>query len=169
MPGSCAFCERPIRCRGWCNAHYKRWRRTGNPLGSVIRPVSKYCPAGHKFTKANTIIGSRGYRKCLACKRYWSKVYARRARAEGRAAQHRPGYWTEYKREVREGIRVPKKRVKPHRTRSLPELLEIEGGTWTVEGLALRLKVKPDTVRRQLARLRNQGLVVRVTDGWRLA
>lgn len=26
-------CERAVFCRGWCNAHYKRWRRHGDPLG----------------------------------------------------------------------------------------------------------------------------------------
>lgn len=26
-------CEDPVVARGWCNAHYKRWRRHGDPLG----------------------------------------------------------------------------------------------------------------------------------------
>lgn len=25
-------CAKPAACRGWCEAHYTRWRRTGNPL-----------------------------------------------------------------------------------------------------------------------------------------
>lgn len=58
--------------------------------------------------------------------------------------------------------------VRPQRTRILPDLLEIEGGTWTVEALAMRIGARPDTVRRQLTRLRQRGLVVRAMDGWRL-
>ena len=32
---TCIFeeCERPSRTRGWCNAHYKRWKRNGDPAG----------------------------------------------------------------------------------------------------------------------------------------
>lgn len=25
-------CNRPVRCRGWCNSHYLRWRRCGDTL-----------------------------------------------------------------------------------------------------------------------------------------
>lgn len=24
-------CNKPLRCRGWCNMHYRRWRATGSP------------------------------------------------------------------------------------------------------------------------------------------
>lgn len=27
-------CGSPVRARGWCNRHYLRWRRSGDPLGS---------------------------------------------------------------------------------------------------------------------------------------
>lgn len=27
-------CDKPARSRGWCNNHYAKWHRTGNPLGS---------------------------------------------------------------------------------------------------------------------------------------
>ena len=30
-------CDRPVVGRGWCRRHYSRWRRTGDPLGSVPR------------------------------------------------------------------------------------------------------------------------------------
>lgn len=59
--------------------------------------------------------------------------------------------------------------VRRWRTRVLPDLLEIEGGTWTVEELAMRIDARPDTVRRQLARLKNRGVVVQGIGGWRLA
>jgi hypothetical protein len=29
-------CGRPVTARGWCNKHWKRWRRSGDPLG--VRP-----------------------------------------------------------------------------------------------------------------------------------
>ena len=35
-------CDRPVRARGWCSAHYERWRRGGNlyesvPVGAIRR------------------------------------------------------------------------------------------------------------------------------------
>ena len=33
----CALCERPLYCRGWCRPHYRRWERTGSPVG--LRPA----------------------------------------------------------------------------------------------------------------------------------
>lgn len=30
-------CHKPVATRGWCNGHYLRWRRHGDPLGSVPR------------------------------------------------------------------------------------------------------------------------------------
>jgi len=37
--GTCAVngCDRPSITRGWCNAHYIRWRTHGDPLGSRPR------------------------------------------------------------------------------------------------------------------------------------
>lgn len=37
---TCAFpsCVKPARCRGWCSAHYERWRKHGDP-GIVLDPV----------------------------------------------------------------------------------------------------------------------------------
>jgi hypothetical protein len=38
MPKSCSIegCERSSWARGWCNKHYQRWRRCGDPL--AVRP-----------------------------------------------------------------------------------------------------------------------------------
>lgn len=30
-------CDREAKCRGWCSAHYSRWRRNGNPLAGTVR------------------------------------------------------------------------------------------------------------------------------------
>lgn len=30
-------CDRPVKTRGWCNAHYQRWYKTGDP--TKIRPA----------------------------------------------------------------------------------------------------------------------------------
>lgn len=30
-------CARPVKARGWCDTHYTRWRRTGDPGPALIR------------------------------------------------------------------------------------------------------------------------------------
>lgn len=43
---TCAIdgCERPVSKRGWCNAHYLRWYRHGDPLaGGAPRLADKVC------------------------------------------------------------------------------------------------------------------------------
>ena len=40
---SIADCNRPARSRGWCGAHYERWRKHGDPLGSTPRPTREPC------------------------------------------------------------------------------------------------------------------------------
>lgn len=32
-------CESPLECRGWCNKHYLRWRKYGDPLKLRERPT----------------------------------------------------------------------------------------------------------------------------------
>jgi hypothetical protein len=36
---SIAHCDRSRSSRGWCNLHYQRWVRTGNPIGLLGRPI----------------------------------------------------------------------------------------------------------------------------------
>jgi len=41
-------CERPVRAQGWCNAHYLRWKATGDPGVAEIkrvRPTGEPCAA----------------------------------------------------------------------------------------------------------------------------
>ena len=40
-------CERPKKARGWCAAHYRRWRLWGDPLGSAP-PKVKRQPMSHE-------------------------------------------------------------------------------------------------------------------------
>jgi len=35
-------CERLVKTRGWCGAHYKRWKRHGDPLGGRKPPENPY-------------------------------------------------------------------------------------------------------------------------------
>ena len=36
-------CENGVLARGWCNRHYKRWQKFGDPLGSAPPPEKKTC------------------------------------------------------------------------------------------------------------------------------
>lgn len=35
MPCAIETCERPLYCRGWCNPHWHKWLRYGDPLGGM--------------------------------------------------------------------------------------------------------------------------------------
>lgn len=45
MQRSCSVdgCERSVTARGWCDAHYRRWRRHGDPLGGRTSPRIRSC------------------------------------------------------------------------------------------------------------------------------
>lgn len=45
-------CPRPVRCLTWCNMHYQRWKRTGDPAGKW----------GAKPRKSQGYLTSDGYR-----------------------------------------------------------------------------------------------------------
>lgn len=55
MKRTCAIdgCEQPVNSRGWCRAHYSRYQRTGDPLGSG-KPIGK--PRGRKRTQAECTV-----------------------------------------------------------------------------------------------------------------
>lgn len=164
MPGSCAFCPKPILARGWCNAHYKRWRKTGDPLGSVPRKRPAVCVNGHPYNDENTYHRSDGKRSCKACSRYFTRQWHRKARAAGHKFSQASNEWkSQYQREVRAGIRIPRKRLKPQVkvTNTVLDFLSVDRGWWTTAGLVHRLGLKPDSVGASLRRLRERGLIER--------
>ena len=46
MNGVCSIetCSRPVHARTWCNAHYYRWRKHGDPLGGEPERTPKAIP-----------------------------------------------------------------------------------------------------------------------------
>lgn len=50
MPAECSIggCGRPVHGLGWCEAHYLRWYRFGDPVEVPPRPVSAIYAALHE-------------------------------------------------------------------------------------------------------------------------
>jgi hypothetical protein len=79
MTGTCAVpgCGRPLRSRGWCASHYRRWQRHGN--AQPDRPVaSRTSQPGGYWSLRRRLVGERGpaadYRcaDCAAMAACWS-------------------------------------------------------------------------------------------------
>lgn len=161
-PGSCQFCERPTLARGWCNAHYKRWRKTGDPLGSVPRKRPTVCVNGHPFDEVNTYLRRDGKRSCRTCARYFSRRWHHKERIAGRIFTQASAEWkAQYQREVRAGIRVPVKRSNSERqvSATILDFVTLDRGWWTTAALAHRLGLNPNSVGKTLGRLKERGLL----------
>ena len=63
---SLAHCSKPARARGWCNRHYKRWRRHGDPrqLLQRQRPQPPVCTLAGCDRKPH----ARGW-----CHKHWER------------------------------------------------------------------------------------------------
>ena len=59
-------CNKPVKARGMCWAHYQAQRRYGSPDG---KPRATHCNHGHEYSDANTYVRSDGRRMCKACMR----------------------------------------------------------------------------------------------------
>lgn len=76
-----------IRARGWCNTHYRRWQRHGDP--SIFRPKKEFCLNGHRLVGKNLYISPKnGKRQCANCRHARSRAWAK-ANREKSNAQHR--------------------------------------------------------------------------------
>lgn len=91
-------CTGAVRSRGWCNAHYLRWRKTGDPTGTTRKTVLLNCwgcgqstrPFGAKLADhPNTV--ARGRRKptllCISCHQ---RVQVQGTYTSGRRSDPRP-------------------------------------------------------------------------------
>lgn len=75
-------CNRPIKARGWCDTHYTRWRRTGDPRGDT--PIgARSIPHPDSYSAVRQRIRrERGPASALACMdcgtgaRDWSYDYS---------------------------------------------------------------------------------------------
>lgn len=56
---SIEFCDKPHSKRGYCNAHFLRWKRNGDPLAGRRTPGSNHCGKG----------------QCPAAKKVWGHIH----------------------------------------------------------------------------------------------
>jgi hypothetical protein len=114
--------------RGWCAAHYWRWRTWGDPAAEV--PLKATRPGICSVAGCRNTTKARGW--CWAHYRRWHKFGDPTAGG------------------------TKKMRVQTN----LLDLLEIDGGWWTVGALVLRLNAKHDSVKQALYRLEKSGKVM---------
>lgn len=118
---SCSIdgCEKPVLARGWCSAHWTRWKRHGDPLGGGTprQPLGDRCQADDEcpnppFSRGMCATHWRrdkakndpeGYEEHLAQRREWhaanpDKVAATRKRSREKhieSANRRSAEWRE--------------------------------------------------------------------------
>lgn len=163
-------CDLRAIARGWCNVHYRRWKRYGdptirsNPTGRSRRSV---CVNGHKLATDNIYTAPNGKRQCRACMRHRSKLFNRKRRAEGVGQPKDAGWHRQYRAEVKAGIRTvnprPRQRPPTIQVRVL-DLLCIEEGWWEPEEMADRLGLNADSLKRTMYRCEQAGLVEHRND-----
>lgn len=99
-------CDRKVKARGWCNAHYQRWANYGDPeaagqraprgSGAIVdgRKMCASCRATFALDKfVRSSITKDGYsRKCVECEQEHRRAYyaknAERLKAKQRAYEH---------------------------------------------------------------------------------
>lgn len=120
-----------------------------------------HCLHGHEFTPENTYVRKDGHRQCKACARFRVRQWQQKARAEGRVRPVNPEWHREYRRRVRAREHVPTPRVKERIrvTSNVIDLLEVDGGWLTADGLAMAIGCDPKSAYRVLMRLRDRGVV----------
>ena len=79
-------CERPHQARGFCQMHYRRVLRYGDPLvvqahGGDLNRAKTHCKRGHSLSGDNVRVNTNGRRVCRACQRARDRQY----RAERKA------------------------------------------------------------------------------------
>lgn len=120
-----------------------------------------HCINGHPLIKGNLYVRRDGKRQCKICTRWRARKHQAKLRSENRAPHEPPEWHRQYRQDVKQGIRIPERRVRvtnPYTFRVL-DVLYADGGWLTVPGLAAILDAKEDTIRRTLGRMRGRGWV----------
>lgn len=71
MTNNCAVprCGKPVRSRGYCNTHYRRWQRYGDPRAQA--PIESKIPGGVGYwsvhQRLKTELGPASAQKCMDC------------------------------------------------------------------------------------------------------
>lgn len=157
-------CDQPRYVRGWCSAHYQRWRKYGSPTGRARSRKQSHCDKGHPLKGSNLRLYRRknGYvdRNCVACNLAYSRKHQAKLRAVGRKVSASKTYFRQYRIDVKSGVRQVNHRKAYRRIQPLVvDLLQIEGSWWSVPEIADRLKAQPDSVGKALSRLAVKGVV----------
>lgn len=120
-----------------------------------------HCINGHPLIKGNLYVRRDGKRQCKICTRWRARKHQAKLRSENRAPHESTEWHRQYRQDVKQGIRIPERRVRitdPYTVRIL-DVLHTDGGWLSVSAIAMTIAAKEDTVRRTLGRMRGRGWV----------
>lgn len=130
-----------------------------------------HCVNGHEFTPENVRM-YQGRRYCRECARFHGRQYVRRVKPQ---RQNSPEYTKAYMARRYQMIKAGTWKFRENRpTASIAsrilDVLILDGGWLTLDGITLQVKAHPKSVWRTLFRMQNRGQVehrrVELASGW---
>lgn len=119
-----------------------------------------HCVNGHAFTPENVRM-YRGRRYCRECARFHGRQYVRRVKPRHRnSPEYMKAYMARRYQMIKAGTwKFREKKKKVSITRQILDVLVVDGGWLTLEGITLQVKAHPKSVWRTLYRMHDRGQI----------